>query len=267
MDNELKKYDFVPNEQQMQELETKKNKLDTIKKSILSDLDTSIFYKLKTIEGELLFKYIVIFLFTFKIATIINFNFSLVIAIIFGLLFTYINYDRDKIYTSTKQKNLDFKLQTIEPKPKNFKTHNNIIEFIYSIKEFRNYNSDSYDKMIQCIDNILLLSKEIKIGVDRTNNHIDVMIDNKKKAMNYLHSIIHTMETSNVIVDKYEKSLTVLDSILKYYIDEAKDISNYRLEKEGYDSSSKFFYKDELDGFENNSIDSNVYDGSHFMVY
>ena len=37
--------------------------------------------------------------------------------------------------------------------------------------------------------------------------------------------------------------------------------------KEGYDSSSKFFYKDELDGFENNSIDSNVYDGSHFMVY
>ena len=49
MDNELKKYDFVPNEQQMQELETKKNKLDTIKKSILSDLDNSIFYKLKTI--------------------------------------------------------------------------------------------------------------------------------------------------------------------------------------------------------------------------
>ena len=93
------------------------------------------------------------------------------------------------------------------------------------------------------------------------------MSNNKKKAINYLHSIIHTMETSRVIVNKHTESMKVLNSILKYYIDESIDISNYRLEKKGYDTSSKFFDKDELDGIENNSLDSNVYDKGHFELF
>tara|TARA_B100000683_G_C12369920_1_gene506692 strand:+ start:113 stop:916 length:804 start_codon:yes stop_codon:yes gene_type:complete len=257
----------IANQNMIKDLENKREKIDDIKKAIQDTIDNSIFYKLQNIEGQLLFKYVAIFLFSFKFFKIVNISIPILIAIVFAYMFTYINYDRDQIYTGTKQKNLDFKLETLEPKPKNFKNHNNLIEFVYSIREFREYNSDSFDKMIQCIDNILQLSKDIKIGTIDTNDHVDVMIDNQKKAMNYLHSIIHNMETSRVIVDKHAQSMQVLKSILKYYIDEAIDISNQRLKQNGYNIMSKIHYKDDLDGFENNSLNSNVYDDKHFKIY
>ena len=75
------------------------------------------------------------------------------------------------------------------------------------------------------------------------------------------------METSRVIVDKHTQSMQVLKSILKYYINESIDISNHRLKQNGYNIMSKIHYKDELDGFENNSLDSNVYDEKHFKIY
>ena len=100
------------------------------------------------------------------------------------------------------------------------------------------------------------------------NHHIDNMIDNKKKAINYLHSIIYTMEQNDVIINKLNKSIKILDTLLTYYINEVIDISNKQLKKHGYNISSKKFYKDELDGISINSKNNytNSYDLSHFMV-
>ena len=144
--------------------------------------------------------------------------------------------------------------------------HTKIIEFVYSIKDFRLYNADSFDKMLKCIDNVLQLYNEILIGLHNMTHHIDNMIDNKKKALNYLHSFIYKMEPNDVIINKLNKSLQVLNILLQTYINNVIDISNKQLKKHGYNISSKKFYKDELDGIYINSNDSNKYDLNHFMI-
>ena len=244
-----------------------KENLDQSYNSLKSDIDNSIFFTLKNIEGQLLFKYITIFIIAFKILISINLSSTIFFAILFSFLITYINYDKDKIYTSTKKKNLDFKLNNLYPNPNHFKNQNNIIEFVYSIKDFRDYNDDSFDKMIKCIDNVLQLYKDVKIGTVNTNHHVDNIKDNKQKAINYLHSIIHSMETSNVIIDKHTTALHTLDTLLDNYLQESITISNNKLKKEGYNTSSKYIYKDELQGIHDTSLDSNAYDQGHFNFF
>lgn len=251
----------------LDDIRKQKTELDKSFNSIQNDIKNSIFVTLKNIEGQLLFKYIIIFIVAFKSFEAINFTTTIFIAILFAFGITYINYDKDKVYTSTKKKNLDFKLNNIYPKPTHFKNHNNLIEFVYSIKEFREYNDDSFDKMIKCIDNILQLYKDINIGTVNTNHHVDIIRDNKQKAVNYLHSIIHTMETSTVIVNKHTTALHTLDSILDYYLQKSIKISNIRLKKHGYNTASKYIYNDELDGIHDTSLNSNVYDHDHFSFY
>ena len=67
--------------------------------------------------------------------------------------------------------------------------------------------------MIKCIDNFLLIYNDIKVGVENIPHNIDIMKDNKKKALNYLHSIIYTMETSDVIINKLNKSGSISPSL------------------------------------------------------
>ena len=257
-----------PDQLKSTELKKKQSQLTDIAKSIQNEIDKSLYLKLSNINGKLLFKYTILFIIVFKIILVSNITFSIFISLMIALIFVYINYDKDTVLSTTKDKQIQFKLNSIYPSPNHFKKHSNVIEFVYSIKDFRLYNPDSFDKMLQCIDNVLQLYNEILIGVHNMNHHIDNMMDNKKKAINYLHSIIYTMEPNDVIINKLNKSIKVLDTLLTYYINEVIDISNKQLKKHGYNITSKKFYKDELDGISINPTNNytNSYDLSHFIA-
>jgi hypothetical protein len=245
----------------------KQDILNTIAHKLQNDINNSIFLKLKNTDGKLLFKYGIIFIIIFKLLLLSNITFSIFVAIIGSLIYVYFIYDKDSIYSTTKNKQLDFKLNSIFPSPKHIKSHPKLIEFVHSIKDFRLYNEDSFDKMLKCIDNVIQIYNELLIGLHNMPHHIDIMIDNKKKAINYLHSIIYNMEEKPVIINKLNKSIKVLNILLQSYIDKAIDISNKELEKNGYDITSRKMHKNELDGIYINNINSNSYDLNNFMVF
>lgn len=228
---------------------------------INTDIKNSLYYKFNDLDNILLFKYFVLFIIIFKLGLIIKLDFIKLTSILIAIVIIYIFYDKDKILETTDKKVIDFKLNSLYPQPKYIKNHNKLINYLYSIKDFRPYNTDSYDKMIQCIDNILHLYNDIMIGINYTNHNIDLMIDNKKKAVNYLHSIIYNIPEITVIINKHSESIKVLITLLDSYINKCIDISNNKLEKNGYNISSKYYHKNELPGIEQ---PLNNYDLIHF---
>lgn len=239
-------------------LNSETSKLDKIFNNMQYDIENSIYNKVSTIEGSLLFKYIVLFVILLKLFNYINISSQQFIAILFTGIIIYIVYDKDKIYENTEKKSVDFKLNSIYPPQKHFKGHNKIIKFVYSIKEFRIYNIDTFDNMLKCIDNFLKIYEDIQKCILYPHMHIDIMKDNAKNAINYLHSIIHNIETNKIIMDKHMEAVNVLNKLLKNYINKSIDKANNQLKKNGYNIMSKKIYKDELESVSvgNSSIES-----------
>lgn len=234
------------------------SKLDKIFNNIQNDITNSVYNKVSTIEGSLLFKYMMIFAILLKLFNYINISTQQFISVLFTGIIIYIIYDKDNIYSNTEKKSVDFKLNSIYPPQKHFKGHNEIIKFIFSIKEFRIYNIDTFDNMLKCIDNVLKIYEDLEKCMLYPHMHIDIMKDNTKNAINYLHSIIHNIETNKIIMDKHMEAVNVLNKLLQNYINKAIDMSNEQINKNGYDTMSRKIYKGELESFSlgNSSIES-----------
>lgn len=238
-------------------------KLDKIFNDMQNDINNSIFNKIATLDGELLFKYLILFAILLKFFNYINISVSQFISIIFTLTIIYIIYDKDKIYNNTQQKSINFKLNSIYPQPKYFKGHDEIIKFIFSIRDFRKYNIDSYDNMLQYIDNFLKLHEDLKNCTLHPYMHIDVMKNNAKNALNYLHSIIHNLSPNDLILNKHQKAINILNSLLTFYLNKEIDKLDKFIETNGYNIHTKKIYKDELDSF---SFDKSSINSSHFEL-
>jgi len=252
---------LLPDKEALDILNQRKNILSEKYNQINSDIKNSLYYKFNDLNNILLFKYFVLFIIIFKLGLIIKLDFIKLTSILIAIVIIYLFYDKDKILETTDKKVIDFKLNSLYPQPKHIKNHDRLINYLYSIKDFRPYNTDSYDKMIQCIDNLLKLYNDIIIGINYTNHNIDIMIDNKKKAVNYLHSIIYNIPETVIIVNKHSEAIKVLIILLDSYIHKCIDISNNKLEKNGYNISSKYYHKNEISGFE---MPLNNYDLIHF---
>lgn len=251
----------LPNNEELENLKFRTNILSKKYNEIYSNITNSLYYKFNNISKKTLFKYFVIFIFVFKLGLIVKLDFIKLNSILIAIFFIYVIYDKDTILETTDKKVIDYKLNSLYPKPKHIKNQNKLINYLYSIKEFRQYNPDSYDKMIQSIDNFLQIYNDIIIGINYINHNIDIMIDNKKKAVNYLHSIIYNIPEIDVFVNKHTKSINILIILLDSYIDKCIDISNNNIKKNGYNILSKYYYKNEINGFDTSK---NNYDSNHF---
>ena len=205
---------LLPDKESLDRLNQRKSILSEKYNNIKNNIQNSLYYNLTKINNRLLFKYFVLFIIIFKLGLLIKLDFIKLTSILIAFVIIYILYDKDQILETTDEKAIDFKLNSLYPQLKYIKNQDRLIKYLYSIKDFRPYNTDSYDKMIQCIDNILKLYNDIMIGIDYTNHNIDLMIDNKKKAINYLHSIIYNIPETVIIVNKHTKAIQVLTVLL-----------------------------------------------------
>ena len=226
------------------------NELYNIKNDIINNINNSYYYKLNNISGNLLLKYIFYFLIIYKSTTIIKIDIQIIFALIISSIIIFIIYDKDQIYKIAGNKDIEFKLNSIYPKPLYFKNQNNLIDFVYSIKDYRTYNYDSFDKMLKCIDNILRIHNDVKIDSLYCNLNLDVAKDNMNNSINYLHSIIYKLPANHYVENRNYIAIDRLYNILNEYIQEIINICNNKIKQNGFNSSSKWVYSNDIDGLD-----------------
>lgn len=205
-------------------------------------------------------------LFFISIVSIILFVFTrispITIAQLGGLLigFSIILYLQDREFSNidTFNREMEFKLNTIKrlvrdakkdrPGPIKRKDYisdpqylhhdADIIELLFSIKDFYEYNPASFQLTVKSIDNILKLHNELKMlneaivssldprgeirrGAGRCEHNLDVIDENQSDALNHFHSLILSLP-SNVVLDyKHKNSQNRLHLLLQRHRDDS----------------------------------------------
>lgn len=164
-----------------------------------------------------------------------------IIGIIVVIILIIIN--RNKI--SSQQDKIEYKNKKIKPELKYAQKYNDIVEFIYSIREFYHYNNQTFSDFINLIDIFIRLYDDIIIGVKYCGHQIQVLNDKKYEILNTFHSLIYSLEDNEILLDKFEKSLEKIHLILNNYYN--KTIQNCQYGE--ITNRTKFINKNELKTF------------------
>jgi hypothetical protein len=182
-----------------------------------------------------LFIFIFIFLFFNRIKITINHIFSL---IIFVIILNYLlnhNLNDQQNYYNKKNKQINFlnKYLFNNQKELNYNLDNKLyskkylsyfyidpilVDFLYSIKELVNYNSQNYGQVLLNCNNILTIRNDTKLGLENIEQNYQNANFEKKKALNSLESIIISLPMNNIFDKKLENAVSILQEILDKHL-------------------------------------------------
>jgi hypothetical protein len=170
------------------------------------------FFDRKIIENILIFTTIYIVLY------ILNVNIHLIFALLlFGAIFYYLYMNREEekssILTRKKNEKFDNKLPAIINK------YDDILNFLYYISDFKQYNESVYNDLLININDFLSLCEDYDI-VEGTRKKLleDVIFDTKNKILEDLSSFIYSFNNSPILEKKLDNSIEKLNFILNRYI-------------------------------------------------
>lgn len=206
-------------------------------------------------DRKIIFIYFVILIIILFIIQKVNVNLNTLLGIfLFFIILYIIRYNRKK-----EKHILELKKDFIKPKPRKINDYEDILNFVFSIQDLYVYNVPVYEDMIDNIDSLLEIYEQSKISNELAGVNYDLARERKKDAVNSLHSIIHIIPNSKVLIDKLNKAIKILDNILQNYIDEIYTINKNYIKIYGRTNKSKeiiigpiesnFFNDDKYDVF------------------
>jgi hypothetical protein len=160
-----------------------------------------------------------IFLITYIILYILKVDLLLIVSfVIFGSYFYY------KYSVREKEKDMIIKNSHNVEKYKNelpsvIDKHDKIVNFLFYISDFKQYNELVYSSLLVDLNDFLTLVDDYKII--HPNQHKlmeDVLFDTKSKILNGLSSFIYSFNNSLVLRNKLEESIKKLNNILLNYL-------------------------------------------------
>lgn len=174
------------------------------------------FFDTKIIE------FILIFLGIYIVLYILNINIHLIVTIsLFCAVFyyRYINRENEKKIILTKKKNEMFNNNL----PSKLNEHDQILNFLYFINDFKQYNQQIYDDLLINLNDFLTLITDYQI-IQGTKKKLmeDVIFDTKHKILDGLSSFIYSFNNSPVLRNKLNESINKLNEILNEYISKEK---------------------------------------------
>lgn len=97
--------------------------------------------------------------------------------------------------------------------------YDNIINFLYFISDFKQYNEQVYDDFLINLNDFFTLYEDYQVIPDNKKKLIDdVIFDTKNKILDDLSSFIYSFNNSPILRQKLEKSIDMLNNILNEYI-------------------------------------------------
>ena len=204
-----------------------------------------MFYKyVSSMSAESLFQYFVVIVICITVIVHISPSMVAVLGGIVGIIFVYFLNDRKVAQVQSFNEDLQWRLQSLYPRPQNFELDPDLINLFYNIRDMRSYNSLAYDKALKNVDSLLRVLKDVQIGVQHCEQNYELAHDKYKNAMNHMHSVIYNIPLSDVTLNKYNAALKQLQLILKRHLDTIYKICKAQRREQG--NTSDMHFVDEL---------------------
>ena len=186
------------------------------------------------IQYQELFKYIIIFIIASYMFSRVNIGLNNIIGGIIGIIIVFIMIGKVNSQKDSSSHELINKYNSIIPLPVHGSNYPEIIDFLHSIREFYFYNKRSFTSMVKNIDLLLKIYEDVKIGVIYCKYHYDIASEKRKNALNYLHSIIYSLEDDVSLKSKLLESVKYLQTLSGKYLNYIENICNKDIEQNGY---------------------------------
>jgi hypothetical protein len=160
------------------------------------------------------------------------------------LIVLFLNEKR-RSTTITRMNELELKMNSIFPQPKYFYLDSGIVELIYSIREFKNYNPLAFNKLIRILDDFLELTLEIEKNIQNGFDLYENLQNLKDSALNNLQSIIYNTPSDLVAENKLDNATQSLHFILNFHLEQIRMKTNKEYEKQGPNIKNRYIYSNE----------------------
>lgn len=206
---------------------------------------------IRGISNQDLFRYVVI---TIVLIAILRPNIFL--ALFFAFLYIWYDYNKLRVTHVEPKVQEALKIESITPPPINFIDKEDIIDFVFSIQDWYNYNPQAYEEMTGNLEMFFELYTQIKLGSQFCDQYYQLAEVRKQNALNALHSMIYTIPTDKVVMDKFNRAHRRLDTLLTAYQNKMYNACQYSLLKDGYNINRSVINK--------GPKEYNVYDDKNF---
>ena len=206
-----------------------------------------IYNYINKLDSKRLFLYITIIIFSLWLFSRLNLQQNILIGMVvlyfvLGYCYTNDTFDVDSKITSDKNK-------VITPALKYSNDHKDIVNFLFSIQDFRRYNPVQYDNFILDIDYFFRMyrlyaqSNQNNIYIDRSTDNIyigyEVMTNLKRRILNDLHSLIFSIPYDRQVIATLNNSIKKIDITLTNYLDQISFIVDKYRNTNGYNVNTK----------------------------
>jgi hypothetical protein len=159
----------------------------------------------------LLVTYIILYILKVDLLLIVTF-------ILFGIYFYY-KYTKRENEKDTIIKNSHNVEKYKNELPSVIEKHDKIVDFLFFISDFKQYNEKVYADLLINLNDFLTLIDDYKIIHPNQQKLMeDVLFDTKLKILNGLSSFIYSFNNSPILRNKLNSSVQKLNSILLNYL-------------------------------------------------
>jgi hypothetical protein len=202
-----------------------------------TDKITNTFYvAFRSIDQTDLFLYGSAILITIVICRYLKLDLYISLAVISFIVLLYVS--KRYVYNTVQKDHLLDQLNDIYPRPVNFGDYPDLIRLFYGLKRISQLNIKAYSEAIYNTDAVIQLYRDSKIGTINCKYTYNVAQDRAKDALNGLQSLIFSIETNKLVMQKFHDALKILNQILNAFLDKIKSICVKRTYDEGWNNES-----------------------------
>ena len=146
----------------------------------------------------------------------------------------------DSSYWNEKNSNYTLDIQPATLIRKSYFSYDTLlVQFFYDIREYSQYNMDSYVLAMIHSNHVIGLEYETTIGLNREYENYTIAVSETEKALNYLSSIIHQLPLSYLTYNKFKKSVDLLHQLLNSHLEKMASVFKNENIQNGLDISKK----------------------------
>jgi hypothetical protein len=228
--------------------------------NIMVDINDYI-KQVNNIDKVTIYWYFVIFIGIMYVFTRQEIKLNFILGVGVGLLMIYYLYINYVDIKKNDKNTMSSKRNLIKPIPDMDKAgkHDEIVDYLFSIQDFYEFNPQSHEDLIEHIDYFFTSYNEVKNNNRIAGVNYEIMTDQKRLALNTLKSLVHSMPINTKYDIKLNRSVKVLEYLLNRYLDEVEYIQKVSLHENGYTTYTRIMdygpvgidtYNDEYFSFE-----------------
>ena len=191
----------------------------------------NLYNNLEKIDSDSLFYYLLIIITTLFIFNKHNVKLNNIMGLIIGIIIVIFYHQKKKKSSDKKDIQHKIKIKKINENLNisKIEKYDNIVDFIFSIKELYYYNEIEFINMIKYLEQFFEVYENTKIDNTFFTQYYHISESLAYNSFNSLHSIIHSIGNYPILINKLHKACQILHDILNIYLNDIYDLSKKKI--------------------------------------